>query len=643
MVRPLIPLSFNSPMIDCSSRCCVCCLRGGEERFDEVRSGRYSMRKINKMSAPMKHKLCRILRRCNLNFMLVFLFVASTISVFVTYLYVNTVFGDFNEESDKYLLHFEKHDDILVNIDTDDDDDVDAPSHRVNLIVNRIINKQTFEINGWWMPSQEWTTEIDCNTGKMTICSKSLIVQCKQNSVRAIYQYLPLKQGNSVRGLYFAAKSSSVNMQEDHQFAQLSMYSAIAYLKFNDGTTQILRLDYPGGSHSYTLAEIETTFINNKTLVSIMVVLGCYGYQGVAKFVDVTITPINNGSNSISSSYLISRCPRNIMKPNDKDEFMQEVMITSEQNEGVITLVTQLSMDDIQLLTRVNQNWDDQLSVALYVPTKSESKDSGHEWQRLYINKKIKPLKAQSRTNMIAVFANTMQDEYPVNFLRNLALRQSTTDFIFIIDADFLPSPNFKESFLKWLDFDTIKGNMDKIAFVVPAFEFQDSAKEAIPPASKEDLVKDVYDREGSIVPYQYLENPDAHRLTNYPVWYRSKEPYKVTGYQDQYEPYVILRRTPSLPEHNEHFSSSLFNKVSFTMELKAAGYEFLVLPDVWAIHMPHRQNSHSVPPLKDPPQLDDHVRRFEFVSSLLTRYGIGRCMHRLHDVQDKQKPGRFH
>ncbi|ETO12072.1 hypothetical protein RFI_25304 [Reticulomyxa filosa] len=69
-----------------------------------------------------------------------------------------------------------------------------------------------------------------------------------------------------------------------------------------------------------------------------------------------------------------------------------------------------------------------------------------------------------------------VQVMYPVNTLRNLALRYAHSDFVFLLDADFVPSADLHDHVLQnyRLYFDIMRYNpspLDQFALVVPAWE----------------------------------------------------------------------------------------------------------------------------------------------------------------------------
>ncbi|ETO20747.1 hypothetical protein RFI_16470, partial [Reticulomyxa filosa] len=85
-----------------------------------------------------------------------------------------------------------------------------------------------------------------------------------------------------------------------------------------------------------------------------------------------------------------------------------------------------------------------------------------------------------------------VQAMYPVNALRNLALRYVRSDYVFLLDADFVPSHDMHRR--AWLQIQKVASQSirpDRLAFIVPAWEVldQDSNNEAIVPRTKRDII----------------------------------------------------------------------------------------------------------------------------------------------------------
>lgn len=57
-------------------------------------------------------------------------------------------------------------------------------------------------------------------------------------------------------------------------------------------------------------------------------------------------------------------------------------------------------------------------------------------------------------------------------------------------------------------------------------------------------------------------------------------------NWKPDYEPYIVVRN--DVVQYDERFVGFGWNKVSHIMELEAQDYEFMVLPDVFIVHVPH-------------------------------------------------------
>lgn len=173
----------------------------------------------------------------------------------------------------------------------------------------------------------------------------------------------------------------------------------------------------------------------------------------------------------------------------------------------------------------------------------------------------------------------SIQSLYPINYLRNVALRQATTPYTFLLDIDFLPMLGLYPYLKRVLsNLHMSEGNK---ALVVPAFE---SLRYRLNfPNSKADLLK-MWDV-GDLFTFRYHVWPKGHSATDYPKWRSATTPYKVNWEQD-FEPYVVVKR--DVPEFDLRFAGFGWNKVSHTMELEAQNYQFIVLPNAFVVHMPH-------------------------------------------------------
>jgi len=170
---------------------------------------------------------------------------------------------------------------------------------------------------------------------------------------------------------------------------------------------------------------------------------------------------------------------------------------------------------------------------------------------------------------------------YPINVLRNVALKQAPTPFVFLTDVDFLPMYDLYR-YLKQSVSSLGMDNNPKNALVVPAFETQRYRISF--PKSKQDLL-DMLDS-GDLFTFRYHVWTRGHSPTDYDKWRTSITPYKIE-WQPDFEPYIVVSKR-KLPEYDVRFVGFGWNKVSHVMQLFASGYEFTVLPDAFIIHMPH-------------------------------------------------------
>ncbi|XP_060759618.1 xylosyl- and glucuronyltransferase LARGE1-like isoform X5 [Neoarius graeffei] len=186
-----------------------------------------------------------------------------------------------------------------------------------------------------------------------------------------------------------------------------------------------------------------------------------------------------------------------------------------------VTLVAQLSMDRLQMLEAICKHWEGPISLALYL-----SDAEAQQFLRYAQGSEV----LMSRSNVGYHIVYKEGQFYPVNLLRNVAMKQVNTPYMFLSDIDFLPMYGL----------------------------------------------------------YEYLRYhvwTKGHAPTNFAKWRTATTPYRVQWEAD-FEPYVMVRRDS--PEYDRRFVGFGWNKVAHIMELDAQEYEFVVLPNAYMIHMPH-------------------------------------------------------
>uniref|UniRef100_A0A8C0YTN8 LARGE xylosyl- and glucuronyltransferase 1 n=2 Tax=Cyprinus carpio TaxID=7962 RepID=A0A8C0YTN8_CYPCA len=186
-----------------------------------------------------------------------------------------------------------------------------------------------------------------------------------------------------------------------------------------------------------------------------------------------------------------------------------------------VTLVAQLSMDRLQMLEAICKHWEGPISLALYL-----SDAEAQQFLRYSQGSEV----LMSRSNVGYHIVYKEGQFYPVNLLRNVAMGQVNTPYMFLSDIDFLPMYGL----------------------------------------------------------YEYLRYhvwTKGHAPTDFAKWRTATTPYRVQWEAD-FEPYVMVRRES--PEYDRRFVGFGWNKVAHIMELDAQEYEFVVLPNAYMIHMPH-------------------------------------------------------
>ena len=176
---------------------------------------------------------------------------------------------------------------------------------------------------------------------------------------------------------------------------------------------------------------------------------------------------------------------------------------------------------------------------------------------------------------------------YPINTLRNIALKHVVTTHAVSIDIDYILCKNFRESFINAHADVTYPGD-DHVAIVVPAFEFvETNVNNAVPP-TKIDVVK-LWKSKKIDVP-DAKTYPSGHAATNSEQWMhlevnKMQEKYYSIQYTYGMQPFLILRAP--FPTYDERFVGYGQNRISNVYELNLMGYSFFVDPKLFLFHRP--------------------------------------------------------
>lgn len=181
---------------------------------------------------------------------------------------------------------------------------------------------------------------------------------------------------------------------------------------------------------------------------------------------------------------------------------------------------------------------------------------------------------------------------YPQNHLRNVARDGcSPQRRFFLVDIDVMPKPGL------WDELSDFFGSPSrrpcaKCVFVVPTYE----AREAVPvPRTKRELLGLVRRKEAR--PFHLKLFIFNQYATNHAAWEALKHSedglraaYKVEHYEFFYEPFYVAGK--EVPRYDERFVGYGFTRNTQVYETHAAGFEFWVLDEAFALHrgMPNRR-----------------------------------------------------
>eukprot|EP00063_Salmo_salar_P062977 XP_014037812.1 PREDICTED: glycosyltransferase-like protein LARGE1 isoform X1 [Salmo salar] len=209
-------------------------------------------------------------------------------------------------------------------------------------------------------------------------------------------------------------------------------------------------------------------------------------------------------------------------------------------------------MDRLQMLEAICKHWEGPISLALYL-----SDAEAQQFLRYTQGSEV----LMSRGNVGYHIVYKEGQFYPVNLLRNVAMRQVNTPYMFLSDIDFLPMYGLYEYLRKSVVQLDMANN--KKALVVPAFETLRYRLSY--PKSKAELLSQL--DMGTLFTFRYHVWTKGHAPTNFAKWRTATTPYRVQWEAD-FEPYVMVRRDS--PEYDRRFVGFGWNKVAHVMELDA-------------------------------------------------------------------------
>ena len=159
--------------------------------------------------------------------------------------------------------------------------------------------------------------------------------------------------------------------------------------------------------------------------------------------------------------------------------FFLEFEENFEEKNDDVTLVAQLSMDRLHMVESLCSQWKGPISLSLYL-----SDAEADQLVRFVQNSAV--LSKRKTISYHVVYKES--DFYPINYLRNVALKFVNTSYVFLSDIDFLPSAD-SYALLKKASTHLLDSEDSKRALIVPAFETQRYRLDDFP-RTKADVIK---------------------------------------------------------------------------------------------------------------------------------------------------------
>ncbi|KAK2164281.1 hypothetical protein LSH36_66g01025 [Paralvinella palmiformis] len=224
------------------------------------------------------------------------------------------------------------------------------------------------------------------------------------------------------------------------------------------------------------------------------------------------------------------------------------------ENSEFVSLIAHMTEDRLTQLDNLLQHWNGPVSIALYINI-AHIKD--------FITRLLDIEGLQNREGVLLHVVPQEGVIYPINYLRNVAINNTKTRYIFFSDIDFIPVVGSHNILLE--DLQTTKGQ--KQVYVIPAFEEKHPNTYQFP-QSKDDLIPLL--EKGLIVPFHLDKFAPGHHRTDFKKWKSIGIPYQIE-WEPLFEPYVAGERE-YLPRYSEMFVGRGMNKIQHIVEIVAMG-----------------------------------------------------------------------
>ncbi|KAG0015019.1 Glycosyltransferase-like 1B [Podila clonocystis] len=247
-----------------------------------------------------------------------------------------------------------------------------------------------------------------------------------------------------------------------------------------------------------------------------------------------------------------------------------------------VTMIAQYSKSRLYRFEHSIRVWPGPISIVLFLATNDDIKDV-----KAYFEQKDK-LSLYDNVVLTIIKPNYSlgtHTRYPINHLRNVGIQTATTDYTFVMDADFVPTTKLY-SFAKASIIPQLEEANYPTAYVVPCVAIKEEYKEKFP-----DTIEELQPLMKSGMAYitdpRAGHGPTGTKLFMNPHIYGSSPAFEVC-FESQWEPYYIVNKNQPHPYYDERFKNQGGDKQSHALMMNAIGFKFLVLRDHFMYHMDH-------------------------------------------------------
>ncbi|KAI1288824.1 Glycosyltransferase-like 1B [Mortierella claussenii] len=247
-----------------------------------------------------------------------------------------------------------------------------------------------------------------------------------------------------------------------------------------------------------------------------------------------------------------------------------------------VSMIAQFSISRLNVFERARAAWDGPISVVIFLATNSDIVELRKYFE---LPGKLALYDTVSLTIVKPNYSLGTHKRYPINHLRNIGIQAASTDYIYVIDADFVPSTKLY-NFAKTTLIRLLETATQPTAYVVPCLAIKVDYKGKYP-----DTIKELQPLMKSGM--AYITDPRAGHGPTFtsifmnPPIFGSTPAYEVC-YESQWEPYYIVNRNAPHPYYDERFKNQGADKQSHALLMNAIGFRFMVLREHFMYHMDH-------------------------------------------------------